>query len=244
MSIVLSLMLAVDIKLHAMAAYPRESCGFIIGGHYEPVRNVAGDPLTGFKIQPGLFRPDIHSAIVHSHPDGPECPSAADMRGQRATAVPWVIVSTDGKRAGAPFVLDPDAPERPPLEGRPFRHGVTDCYSLLRDWFHMEQGIALPDYPRDWEWWKNGEDLYRKEFRGAGFQALGEAAVQRRGDVFLAQTPKSPAINHAGVYLGDGMAIHHLTGSDPFDPTYLSDVISVARWQNYIVRWLRHESLT
>ena len=52
--------------------------------------------------------------------------------------------------------------------------GVSDCYSLIRDWYRTERGIALPEFPRDWEWWEYGGDLYAMGFAEAGFVKLPE----------------------------------------------------------------------
>ncbi|KDV41706.1 hypothetical protein BU56_37950 [Escherichia coli O145:H25 str. 07-3858] len=42
----------------------------------------------------------------------------------------------------------------PHLTGRRFEHGVTDCYTLFRDAYHLA-GIDMPDFEREDDWWRN-----------------------------------------------------------------------------------------
>src|SRR5699024_4319957 len=112
-------------------------------------------------------------------------PSAADMRGQINTGVAWGIVATDGERC-AGLAWWGDGVERAPLIGRGFVHGVTDCYALVRDYYAIELGIALPDYPRDWEWWHKGGNLYLEGVASAGFARI-EADDAQPGDMWFAQ---------------------------------------------------------
>lgn len=96
-----------------------------------------------------------------------------------------------------------------PLVGREFSHGVNDCYQLIRDWYARERGIALRNFERTEGWWERGEDLYMKHYADAGFYPVhGEL---EEGDVILMQVRAYEA-NHAAIYLGEGMMLHHLYG--------------------------------
>jgi cell wall-associated NlpC family hydrolase len=140
----------------------------------------------------------------------------------------------------------------PPLIGRPFIHGVYDCYSLIRDFYrtnaysaisdyHGVSSILLPEQPRDFGWWdsRNGDGtvtvpktLYTDNFKAAGFRQI-TLEEMRPGDVFLAQV-MAPVTNHGGVYLGRGEIIHHLRGR-------LSKTDVAGRWLNYVTHCLRYE---
>jgi uncharacterized protein YjbI with pentapeptide repeats len=72
------------------------------------------------------------------------------------------------------------------------------------------RGVTLPDYVRFDEWWKRGENLYLENFAAAGFSVIDSADLHP-GDCFLMQVA-SPVPNHAAVYLGDDMILHHLQG--------------------------------
>ncbi|XKE45760.1 NlpC/P60 family protein [Halomonas organivorans] len=231
-----------QLRREALAAYPEEAVWLITPGECRRVANVAEDPRATFRVA----KRDLAAAqarglcaVVHSHPNGPDHPSEADMRGQVASGVPWGIIATDGEACLPPFWWGGDA--RPPLVGRGFRHGVTDCYALIRDYYLLEHGIALPEFPRAWEWWRHGQDLYRDGFPRAGFRRI-EPEEARPGDMFFAQL-RSPVPNHGGVLLEGGLALHHKTGRQAVDATRLSMREPIARWLPHITHWLRHEEL-
>lgn len=219
-----------DIRDHAVREYPKESCGFVVKGEYIPLENISETPEQSFKIADELYAKyeDDLDAIIHSHPDGPDHPSERDMVNQAATAVPWGIVTVANGTAQLPFFWG-DGVEVPPLIGREFRHGVTDCYSYIRDYYRVERGVTIPDYPRGYDWWYEGKDLYSENFRNAGFTPVDEPEV---GDVGLAKI-HAPVINHGMIYLGNGLIGHHLVGR-------LSRREPVFRWQRFVRVWLRY----
>jgi cell wall-associated NlpC family hydrolase len=96
-----------------------------------------------------------------------------------------------------------------PLIGREFVHGIQDCFTLIADWYERERGIILPNFHRDDNWWLNGENLYLDNYEKAGFRAVDVGSNPEPGDVFLMQV-RSRVPNHAGIYIGNGMFIHHL----------------------------------
>ncbi|MCR8922669.1 C40 family peptidase [Dasania sp. GY-MA-18] len=227
-------------KQHAEACYPQESCGLVIGGHYVPQKNLSPTPERAFKIKRSAMAASDVQAVIHSHPNGPACPSEADMRGQQSMGVPWGIIVSEGGVALEPFWWGTD--EIPPLLGRPFRHGVTDCYSIIRDYYRLEKSIVLKDYPRQWEWWLDGQaDMYAQYFGDENFFVINPDEDELQpGDVFLAQV-KSPVINHGGVYMGGGIILHQLGGPQGYDPSRLSCRVPLYPWRKYITLWLRHK---
>ncbi len=230
-------------QAHAVAEYPRESCGLVVDGKYTPYKNIHPKPEQAFKMATNAWlsahkRGEIQ-AVIHSHPDGPDCPSADDMQGQVDTAIPWGIICTDGKDC-LPTTWFGDAVPTPTLTGRGFRHGVTDCYSLIRDYYKTQRGILLPEFPRNWEWWTEDDgDLYGQGFKQAGFVKITPEEV-RPGDVFLAQI-MSKVPNHGGVLLEGGLALHHLSAKLPVDMARLSRREPLNRWRNHVTHWLRYE---
>ncbi|WP_373947539.1 C40 family peptidase [Pandoraea sputorum] len=145
--------------------------------------------------------------VVHSHPDSPAAPSEADLVGCEATGLPWHILSwpTDDLRTIEPsgYIA--------PLIGRTFAHGVLDCWSLVRDFYARELGIELPDFERRDDWWAQGENLYMEGYPKAGFVVVNQDAPEKVGDVILMQR-RAEVPNHAGVYLGGGLMLHHMHG--------------------------------
>lgn len=245
-------------KEHALAAHPRPACGAVFGNGddaaYRPVDDAADPSRAGFRLDPeapGLAAGDGGPlrAVVVSHPDpggGDEIdpllltPSEPEMVTQEAFAVPFGVVPCTGARALDPFWFGDQCPI-PPLLGRPFRHGVTDCYAIIRDWYRLERNIVLPEFPRDWGWWSEGKDLYEDGFAKAGFR---EATAEELGvgDVVLFRI-KAKVPNHGGVLLSNGLMIHHPAYLRPYDPLRVSGTDALARWRRFASHWLRYEGV-
>ena len=233
------------IEAHAREQYPNESCGVVIKGVYRPCENVAPDPLNDFEIgEHQVYLADGLEAIVHSHPGGPDHPTHSDMESQIATAVPWVILPLNEDQFGEP-ILWGEGVEIPPIIGREFKHGVTDCYSLIRDVYRLgkdklaEQGISwpfepieLPEFPRDDAWWNLDQNLYIDNFEKAGFVRVKREEVQP-GDIFMCKI-RSKVENHAGVLIDDGLVLHHL-------PLRLSRREPSCIWWGATDLWVRYQ---
>lgn len=227
---------------HAVASYPQECVGYIdSAGLYVPMVNIAPDPKRHAMASPKVIGPLLHAgqvrAFCHSHPDGPDCPSAQDMATQQEMEVPFILLSTNGQACTHAFAWGDQLADERDIVGRGFLHGVDDCYAMIRAWFLRERGITLPDYPRDWEWWLRDQDLYQRFFAEAGFHEIDRSEVVP-GDCWLAAV-RSPVPNHAGIYLDGGLALHHPSSGLPNDPQRLSKRESLARWQPFITHWVR-----
>lgn len=219
---------------HAAEEFPREACGLIVRGEYVRCTNVADKPEDTFKIDPDQwaahYTAGMVQAVVHSHPDGPGCPTRSDMLGQRETAVPWVICDYAPGRTADVFEWGDQLPIAP-LEGRVFRAGVHDCFALVRDWYRLNRGVILPDIPRDDGWWEKGENVLLDNFRKVGFVMLPPRSPILIGDGFMGAIMSSVP-NHCGVYVGEGALLHHLTGrysrKETFNP-----------WRRYVSMHVR-----
>lgn len=232
-------------RAHAVEAYPNEAVGFLlVNGAYHRQDNVHPEPTKAAAVRPqelaSVLKAGTLRAYYHSHPNGPDCPSKQDMASQAELEVPWIICSANAEASLPPFAFGDQLTDPSPLIGRPFRHGVTDCYAAIRAYGHQEYGVLLPDFPRQWEWWLDGEsDMYRRYFTEAGFRTV-DADEVRPGDCWLAQI-RSEVPNHAGVYIGNGLTFHHVSSALASDPSKLSKREPVGRWQPYITQWLRRD---
>lgn len=249
-----------DAKHHARECFPQESCGVIANYKYIPFVNEAADieahrndpecscKLCSFKLNAEKYANLITQTdvqyIVHSHPNGPFAPSLADMRQQIQTDIAWAIIPLDADRI-FDIIKWGEKDNIPPIIGRNFVHGVTDCYSLVRDIFRLgktklaEQGILewpydpieLDEFPREVDWWDKGGNLYSENFKAQGFVEIpfSEAKI---GDCFLLKL-RSEKYNHAGVLINDGLIIHHLAQR-------LSRREPAGIWGRQSALWLRY----
>lgn len=233
------------IRRKAIDAYPKEAIWLVTEAGCYQVVNVAENPTEAFRVEDSALLQAYQEGlkgIIHSHPDAPACPSEADMRGQIATDVPWGIVWTNGSTS-LPIKWWGKGVEKEPLIGRGFCHGITDCYALIKDYYEIELGIDLPEFPRSWNWWNEGDDLYTKGFPVAGFRQIDpDVEPPKKGDMWFTQV-RSPVPNHGGVYLGDETVLHHTTAKLSVDPSRISRREPIHRWLPHISHWLRHEEM-
>lgn len=232
-----------EFKNHALAQFPNEAVAYIQLVGNEPTlfikENISPNPRFEFEVSAAEYpRDDSLLAIIHSHPSGLAEPTKEDIAHQIASAVPWGIVVLNRELAQDPIWWGPGV-QIPPLVGRKFRHGPSgsdgggDCLALIRDWYLLNRNIILPEFPRTNNWWAEGENMYVDNFHKAGFERIGEDEILP-GDVFLAQVGfNSPVPNHGGIYIGGGLALHHLHNR-------LSKRDPIHRWNKFVTHWLRY----
>lgn len=194
---------------HALRDAPREACGLVVNvsgkERYFPCRNIA-ENQSDFILDPEDFMRAEDAgevmAVVHSHPHTAAEPSQADRVSCEASGLPWHIVAVP---SGVWETIYPVG-YRAPLLGREFSHANLDCYALVKDWFFEAKGIRIMDFERSESWWTKGGDLLLENFEKAGFVKTDEPLEV--GDVIFMQIG-SPVANHAAVYIGDDLMIHH-----------------------------------
>jgi cell wall-associated NlpC family hydrolase len=226
-------------RMHAELSYPKEAAGFVKGDAYVALLNRSSTPHDDVVLDDAdQLRVAEADLFFHSHPDGLGCPSESDMRYQLQLGIPFVITVWP---QGDEFCFG-DQLDRAPLVGRAFRHGVHDCYSLIRDWFHL-QGVDLPTGPRGWEWWLKGQQLYIDNFPGAGFEQIALGDATRPGDLVLSAFQNKTPMHGALIY-DDHLLLHHIAGVRPVDITRLSAVVPRVRWVRFATMALRLRDFT
>lgn len=210
-------------KKHAEAEFPKESVGFVVDNEYVPVKNSHKDPEHHFKVSPTVIAKygNKIQAIIHSHnvtvnpetgkPVHDPFPSYNDMVTQISWNIPFGIQLINDAGSGNILWWGYEDKDIPPLEGRPYIHGVYDCFSLLRDYFRVECNIHLPDFPRHDSWWDRDDcpnNLYLDHVEQYAYK-IDVKDLQQHDVVLLCIRSKVP--NHAVVYEGGDVGIHHLT---------------------------------
>lgn len=227
---------------HAAVEAPRECCGLAVVSkgklRYWPCANISTHN-TQFEIDPDDYaRAEEAGEIVgvcHSHVFVSPQPSEADRVMCEHSGVPWLIVNHP---TGAFVQIEPTG-YKAPLIGRQYSHGILDCYQILVDYYDQELKIELPQFAREDGWWERGENLYLDNFEKAGFTKVGDGSHTdiRPGDVLLMQVA-SPVPNHAAIYLGDELILHHVYGRLSSRDVY------GGYWRKNTVAVLRHGGLT
>ena len=200
--------------LHAQREDPKESCGLLLNikgkERYYPCRNLSMTEHQCFIIDPEDYVKADNTGeivgVVHSHPITPPNPSQADMISCEDSNLPWYIVNPKTEQWA---YLEPCG-YKPPLLGRQWVWGITDCWSLVRAWYKEEKNIELKDWDRPTtleEFMDN--PLFESCAWRTGFRELRPDERLQNGDVLL-MSILHPTLNHVAIFF-QGDVIHHLT---------------------------------
>lgn len=226
-----------QIKKEALAAYPKEAVWLITKKGCRQVENVHDNPFEFFEVsqadtlqamKDGLLK------VVHSHCDGDPVPSKTDMQTQMLMDIPWGVLNVTEDFASA--ITWWGGSEIEPLEDRKFIHGVSDCYSIVRDYFRLK-GVEMADVPRNWQWWEGEEDLILTSFAKLGFEEVTTKEA-REGDVWVTQIRNNTPY-HCGIVLDNDLILHHPGSDEPIDSSRRSLKEPIFRYLPHIVMFLR-----
>ena len=198
---------------HAKKQDPKESCGLLLNirgkEKYFPCKNLSMTAHQCFILDPvDYVKADSAGeiiAIIHSHPTTPPVPSQADRVACEQSNLKWYIVNPKTEKWSA---FEPSG-YKAPLLGRQWVWGVSDCWSLVRDWYKEEKNIILRDWDRPTtpeQFLKN--PLFESCAWRTGFRELRPDEKLIDGDVLL-MSILSPTLNHVGIFL-NGDVLHHL----------------------------------
>ena len=198
---------------HAKNEDPKESVGLLLNikgkERYFPCRNLSMTSHQCFILDPEDYVKGSNlgeiTGIVHSHPSSQPIASQADKVSCEDSNLPWYIVNPKTEQWG---YCEPTG-YKAPLLGRQWVWGITDCWSLVVDWYKQEKGIELLDYERP----TTPEDflanpVFEKYLPSRGFRLLKPNEHLINGDV-LAMSILGKGLNHVAIYLGDNV-LHHL----------------------------------
>ena len=188
--------------LHAQREDPKESCGLLLNikgkERYFPCRNLSMTDHQCFIIDPEDYIKADNTGeivgVVHSHPITPPTPSQADKISCEDSNLPWYIVNPKTEQWG---YCEPCG-YKPPLLGRQWVWGITDCWSLVRDW---DRPTTLEEF--------NNKPLFEACAWRTNFRELRPDEKLEDGDVLL-MSILCQTLYHVALFF-EGDVIHHLT---------------------------------
>lgn len=225
------------IKAHSLES-ENEVCGLIIikDGYYEVIKcnNISDDPENHFIID---YNDYINAsekgeiiATYHSHNDQNKdrfnSLSLFDIEQAKKNNLIYIMYYVP---RGTFSVIDPkDSNSK--YTGRQFEIGVTDCFTLLRDFYLDELNIAITNYSRTSDWQSINKNLIEDTFVMEGFEVVKDLEY---GDVLLFSKSKTSPAEHIGIYIGNNLYLHH-SNFENSNVTYYSEFYK--RQTKYIIR--------
>jgi proteasome lid subunit RPN8/RPN11 len=214
-----------------------EMCGLFVIREgiidFVPCKNSAYDPRNSFLIHPVDFVACMDTGDVigvgHSHVTAPARPSPEDIINSENCKLPFVIYQPETD------MVDSYAPTGQPMKliGRQWHLGVSDCYSLVRD-YYKTQGVELNDYVRNDRECLFKDTRFLDLFEENGFvDVTGEPP--KIHDLALIQV-LADIPNHSAVFVSENIILHHLQGRlscrDPYG----------GYWKRHTNKLLRHKT--
>lgn len=196
----------------AIASPAYEICGYLLksasgGFDFYQCENIATDKMNEFEID--MVDTDAAAAlgeivgVVHSHPNKGQLfhLSAFDRLAQYDNCDPcWYLIKPD-------FSVEA-FPPLPRFRGRQYVPMVTDCYSVMKDFYDL-CGLRMKSYERNGDWWDEGKNLYLDNIESEGFHEVAKEDIQPGDTMLFCYAASVP--NHCGIYIGDNKFLHHMT---------------------------------
>lgn len=212
------------IRSHALEVSPNECCGLIVekDATHKAIkcRNISTSPLTSFSLDPLDYlkcssRGKIKS-VYHSHLEEEEF-SETDKTNSSYHNVNYIMFNIKNNSFRE---FDPKKQQTLYLN-KPFKVGVNDCFTLVRDYLNENTQSQLPQ--EVCEAYSFGA---RKENLQKAIDLIDEIALSytkkdflkipaprmddlKRNDILVIGLRESLTPWHLAVYLGNNMVIHH-----------------------------------
>lgn len=184
-----------------------ECCGFVVKNQVFPCKNQSQNPNHHFSISPLDY---LHASylgkieiIYHSHAKNPEFSEfdKLNLYNQKLRGLVYC------KEKDCFNVFFPESYNNKYL-GRSFEIGVSDCLSLVAEYYKNELGVILPDIQRSEGWYKNHPNIVRdntpKNFVKIEFKDA------QKNDLLVFDMLKNNQPCHFGIYLGNDIILHQL----------------------------------
>lgn len=233
-----------EIKLICRQRPTEEICGVICeNGYVIPIKNIHNNPTSQFKLCPKeqataeILNGKI-IAIFHSHING-KGPSFNDKYSSSIHNIDFITYDLIHNKfhftnpVGYDHFLNKD-----------FEIGVSDCYTLVQDYYREELKINLGKYTRFENWFHIDPYFFDKNIEKEGFKIVHTGPLDENSDlqtndaILFNMIPDHDGCNHVAIYLGNGRMLHHQRGKKsqihPLSLPYLKRTKYVVRHENVI----------
>ena len=195
------------IKEHSLKESPRESCGLITTKDgvlsVHKALNGATDSHR-FRINPFDYVKASGKgkiiAVYHSHVKGCNF-SELDKFNSETHELTYILYCLENNS----FLTYDPKNEFNNYIGRDFEWGVSDCFTLVRDFYKEKLNIEIGDYPREEGWAEKFGPLFDKYLGKENFK---EVKNLKKYDGILFRSRKEGCSTHCAIYLGEGLMLH------------------------------------
>lgn len=183
-----------------------EICGFVTTHNLYPCRNQSDNPKNHFLISPidylKINTKEKIEFIYHSHEKGEEFSEFDKLNLYNL------------KLRGLVYCKETDSfnyffPEsyKNKYVGRRFEIGVSDCLTLITDYYKNELNITLPEIQRNENWYEKNPDLVNKSI--PAFLNKIPLETAQKHDIIVFDMLNNGNPNHFGIYLDNDLILHH-----------------------------------
>lgn len=182
-----------------------ECCGFILNNQIFPCKNQSENPDHHFSISPFDYLRASYlgniEIIYHSHTKNPEFSEfdKINLYNQKLRGLMYC------KEKDCFKVFLPESYNNKYV-GRVFEIGVSDCLTLVSDYYQKELGIILPEIKRKEGWYKENKNIVKENTPSNFKQIPFETA--RKNDLLVFDMLNNDLPCHFGIYLGNDMILH------------------------------------
>ncbi len=223
-----------EIKEFSLTNREEESCGVLVS---------IGDEVITYKSKNISFHKSKHAIlnpldyiraaklgkiIAHFHSQPCGAPSFTDYLNAINHNIYSIIYSI---KRDIFYIIEPKLKDYLDLD---YQCGISDCYTLVREYFNKELNIKLNDYNREDNWWKNSPNLILENFKKEGGIPVSFGDI-RPNDVIVFNVNNIPG--HFSIYIGSGLILHH-----PFEEKSIISEISEPL-KKRICMVIRHKDL-
>lgn len=125
------------------------------------------------------------------------------------------------------------------LLGLQYKSGSQDCYGLMRRYFKEVYNLDLLNFARPDGWWNDPEmDLITDCLTIDGWKNIGINTKALKVGDGLVFSLISGRPNHVGVYVGNGMFLHHVY------QRYSSEEALLDKWTSRLLMIVRHPQVS
>jgi cell wall-associated NlpC family hydrolase len=125
------------------------------------------------------------------------------------------------------------------LLGLPYKSGSQDCYGLAVRYFKELYNLDLLNFARPDGWWNDPDiDLINDCLQADGWENIGiNIKGLKLGDALVFSLINGRA-NHVGIYVGNGMFIHHVY------QRFSCEEALMDKWTSRLLMIVRHPEIS